>query len=428
MKSAQEALRLILESVRTLSTEDVPLSESLHRILSEPVIAPINLPPFDNSAMDGFAIAGEANAFQVIGTIAAGDTLTRTLNSTFRNSPLPLPGEGHGNHGDKLRVRAARIMTGAPIPEGTYAVVPFEEWPPKKPIPAGDNIRRAGEDVPAGSRLFEAGEKITPRTIALLAALGLDRVRVFRKPRVAILSTGSELVDVGARRAVPLRPGQIYNSNGPALAAALKEMGIEAEMIGVAVDTEGALVRELGRTLGSPLQNIDVLLTIGGVSAGDFDLVPKVLKELGAEIIFHKVSIKPGKPLLFAVHHKEGRIQDSPLQHIFGLPGNPVSALMVFDRFVRPALLKMMGAEKILRTSHEAVAADPLRGAAGKEVYLRGIVTAENGRFVARSAGAQGSAMLRSLARANAVLIVPASKNGIAAGESLAFEFLEEDL
>jgi len=402
MKSAQEALSLILDSARTLSAEDVALSESLHRILSESVTAPINLPPFDNSAMDGFAIAGESDSFQVIGTIAAGD---RSL-SKIR------PGE------------AIRIMTGAPIPNGTYAVVPFEEWPITKPILPGTHIRRAGEDVSAGSRLFDAGEKITPRTIALLAALGLDRFRVFRKPRVAILSTGSELVEMGT----PLRPGQIYNSNGPAIAAALKEMGIEARTIGVAADTEDALK---GRIQDSPLQEIDVLLTVGGVSAGDFDLVPKVLKDLGADIIFHKVSIKPGKPLLYATLVGAGSprpgAETAPLQ-IFGLPGNPVSALMVFDRFVRPALLKMMGAEKILRTPHEAVAAEPMKGAVGKEVYLRGVVTSENGRFVARSAGAQGSAMLRSLARANAVLIVPASKLGIAAGESLSFEFLEEGL
>jgi molybdopterin molybdotransferase len=195
-------------------------------------------------------------------------------------------------------------------------------------------------------------------------------------------------------------------------------MGIEAEAIGVAADTEEAL-----RTALKNVGDCDLLITIGGVSAGDYDLVPKVLKEMAAELVFHKVAIKPGKPLLYAIH-REGRTTCSPLQ-IFGLPGNPVSALMVFDRFVRPALLKMMGASKVHRPAHEAVAAEPLKGASGKEVYLRGVVTSEHGRFVARSAGAQGSAMLRSLARANAVLIVPAQKPRIAAGESLTFEFLE---
>ncbi|HSA59121.1 MAG TPA: gephyrin-like molybdotransferase Glp [bacterium] len=391
MTSAQDALAAILSRAEPLSIEDCPLKDSLHRHLASPVVAPIPLPPFDNSAMDGYVIAGEGDSFQVMPTIAAGD----------RGPSVIHPEE------------AFRIMTGAPVPEGAYAVVPFEEWPIMKPVTRGDNIRRAGEDVAKGDRLFGAGERITSRTIALMAALGLETVRVFRRPSVRVLSTGSELVDVGARRAVPLRPGQIYNSNGPALAAALKEMGIEAETVGAAVDDEDTLKKALNRGNGA-----DVLITIGGVSAGDFDLVPKALEALGAQVVFHKVSIKPGKPLLYALW---GRT------HVFALPGNPVSALLVFDRFVRPALLKMMGAEKISRTPHEAVAAEPLKGASGKEVYLRGIVTSENGRFIARSAGAQGSAMLRSLARANAVLIVPASKQRIAAGESLSFEFLEDN-
>lgn len=388
MISAQDALAAILSRAEPLSIEDCPLKDSLHRHLAGPVVAPIPLPPFDNSAMDGYVIAGEGDSFQIMPTIAAGD----------RGPSVIHPEE------------AFRIMTGAPVPEGAYAVVPFEEWPITKPVIRGDNIRRAGEDVAKGDGLFEAGERITSRTIALLAALGLETVRVFRRPRVRVLSTGSEIRPAGET----LQHGQIYNSNGPALAAALKEMGIEAETVGAAVDDEGALKAALNRVNGG-----DVLITIGGVSAGDFDLVPKALKALGAQVVFHKVSIKPGKPLLYALW---GRT------HVFALPGNPVSALMVFDRFVRPALLKMMGADKILRTPHEAVAAEPLRGAAGKEVYLRGIVAAEDGRFIARSAGAQGSAMLRSLARANAVLIVPASKQRIAAGETLSFEFLEEGL
>jgi len=403
MLAAGEALGLILNSVRPSSEEIIPLAASLFRHLAASVTAPIDLPRFDNAAMDGFAVraldtqqASDAHPLplKVIRTVAAGDAGGRCL--------MPLPAG-----------RAVRIMTGAPVPEGADAVIPFEDAPGeeiRQPADTGDHIRRAGEDVAAGAKLFETGERITPRTIALLAALGLCQVTVFRKPRVCLLSTGNEIRPAGET----LQPGQIYNSNGPALMAALAELGIDGEMIGVAVDTEESL-----RDALSQIEDTDVLITVGGVSAGDFDLVPKVLKDIGAEVVFHKVAIKPGKPLLYAIRGKT---------HVFALPGNPVSALMVFDRFVRPALLKMMGARHFKRTLHEAVAVEPLKGASGKEVYLRGLVSSENGRFVARSAGAQGSAMLGSLARANAVLIVPAARKAIAAGESLSFEFLGGEL
>ena len=282
-----------------------------------------------------------------------------------------------------------------------------------EPVPEGDNIRYAGEDILKGDAILEPGERINSRTIALLAALGLDRVDVFRHPRVRILSTGSELAQPGE----PLLQGQIYNSNGPALAAALKEIGIESPEIAVAADTEGELKKAI-----SPVVDADVLITIGAVSAGDFDLVPKVLKDIGAEIVFHKVAIKPGKPLLYAIRGR-GEHAGSPL-HIFGLPGNPVSALMVFDRFVRPALLKMMGAKEIFRVTKSAVASEDLKGSADKEDYLRGIVEYREGRYVARSAGSQGSARLVPLAKANAVIIIPADRKLIAAGETVLFEFL----
>jgi molybdopterin molybdotransferase len=411
--TAHEARQIILEHARPLEEEEAPLPEALHRLVTRPLAAPIDLPPFANSAMDGFAVrsqetrsAGAENpvSLKIVATVAAGDSPGRIATG-----------------------EACRIMTGAPIPEGADAVVPFEEcrWNDSSctvghPLCAGDNVRRRGEDVAKGASLFVAGERVTPRAIALLAALGFGTVPVRRRPRVCLLSTGSELVPAGET----LKPGQIYNSNGPALAAALREIGIEPTSLGVASDREDELRRVLGGSDRTPLKTADVLLTVGGVSAGDFDLVPKILRSLGAEIVFHKVAIKPGKPLLYAIQ-REGRTRGSPL-HIFALPGNPVSSLTVFDRFVRPALLKMMGAEKPFRPSHEAVATEALTGAPGKEVYLRGLVTFEDGRFLARSAGAQGSAMLGSLSRANAVLVVPATKPAIKPGEALTFEFLEE--
>lgn len=411
MISADEARQVILEQTKPLGAEEIPLEESLHRYLASRIIAPIGLPVFDNAAMDGFALrssdtkqASETSpvSLKAITTIVAGDDV-----GAYDKMPL-------------RQGQAVRIMTGAPVPTGADAVVPFEETSfddqrcvIRTSIDAGNDVRRAGEDIRHGDPVFSGGERITPRTIALLAALGIDRVSVTQRPRVAILSTGNELVGPGT----PLKPGQIYNSNGPALQATLQEIGIHAEMIGDVADREEELKRAMS------VQHINVLITIGGVSAGDFDLVPKVLKETGAEIVFHKVAIKPGKPLLYAVHHHGG----SPL-HIFSLPGNPVSALMVFDRFVRPALLKMMGAPEYFRTSRQAVAAQPLKGTEGKEDYLRGVVTYEGDRYMARSAGAQGSAMLIPLARANAVLTIPADKKGIPEGETVLFEFLSEAL
>ena len=275
----------------------------------------------------------------------------------------------------------------------------------------GSIILLAGEDVRKGEVVLQTGEKVTPRTIALLAALGLDRVAVFRRARVKIVSTGNELVPPGH----PFSPPKIYNSNGPALSAALQEIGIVP--IGIAAASDAPAV--LKKAVSEGVAETDLLITVGGISAGDFDLVPRILQEIGAKIIFHKVAINPGKPLLFAAFEKK---------LIFGLPGNPVSALMVFDRFVRPALLKMMGSPVHGRPGRRAVAEEALKGTKGKEDYLRGIVQYREGAFFARSAGLQGSAQLATLARANATLIVPAAKERIASGETVEFEFFSEGL
>jgi molybdopterin molybdotransferase len=396
--TADEAHKIILEYARPIGTEEVALVESLHRFLAQPISAPIDLPPFANAAMDGFAVhseetrsASEKNpvSLKVIGTIAAGDIGAQFI----------APGT------------AARIMTGALVPKGADAVIPFEEWPISKPVPPGTNIRQAGEDVRRGEEVLQTGEKITPRTIALLAALGLDHVTAFRKPRVAVISTGSELTEPGGS----LSPGKIFNSNGPALQAALQEIGLIPDAIVRSGDAE----EELEKVIRRQLAGVDLLITIGGVSAGDFDLVPKILQKIGTKIAFHKVAIKPGKPLLFATFEKK---------LIFGLPGNPVSALMVFDRFIRPALLKMIGATRWRRPAQLAVAEETLKGTPGKEDYLRGIVERRDGAFFARSAGSQGSAHLKTLSRANATLVIPAEKEKVASGEPVEFEFFTEGL
>lgn len=401
MISASEARELILREISAFGSETVLLRESLGRTLFHPVIAPLCLPPFDNSAMDGFAVMAQENParFEIVKTIAAGDDVTSVRID---------PGQ------------AMRIMTGAPIPYGADAVIPFEDtqWDEKtvfisEPVNMGENIRRAGEDVVKESKIFKSGEKITSRTIALLAAMGIHKVDVFRNPRVALLSTGSELIDIAGRsQGSPLQPGQIYNSNGPALEMALQELGISATVLKTANDTEESLEKSL-----QDHWETDVWITVGAVSAGDFDLVPKVLENLGAKIIFHKVAIKPGKPFLFAVWNKT---------LVFALPGNPVSALVIFDQFVRPALLKMMGSCSPFRVRKIAIATENLKGSEGKEDYLRGIAEYRDEKYYVRSAGSQGSARLLPLVLANVTIIIPASIKKIEAGEKVEIEFFGE--
>ena len=401
--SASSAYKKILTSVKSFSSEEVSLVDALHRYLASSMIAPIDLPVFDHSAMDGYALchrdveAASANlpaSLKIVATLAAGESA----------KIMPLE-----------RGQAIRIMTGAPIPEGADAVIPFEKCRTEgsscvisEPVKAGKHIRRKGEDVKKGEKVLNEGERITSRKIALLAALGVSGVLVGQKPRVSIISTGNELVELGQ----PLPVGKIYNSNVYALAAALQEIGIDPKAVGQSLDSAPDLRQALQHHLDT-----DVLITIGGVSAGDYDLVPRMLVEMGAEIIFHKLAIKPGKPLLFALY--KGR-------PIFSLPGNPVSALVVFDRFVRPALLKMMGAGECLRPRRLAQVTEVCVGSLGKEDYLRATLQYDDGKYWARPAGPQGSAMLKTLADANGIIFIPETKDRIAVGESVEVELWEE--
>src|SRR3990167_8282578 len=368
-----DALKLILNEVSFLSQETISLSKALGRYLSQSLVAPIFLPPFDNSAMDGFAVrCGDINvatsdrpiSLKVVGMLKAGDD----VEGMRRAMPLQ-------------QGCAVRIMTGAPIPAGTDAVIPFEETlTPQgrgghetctipKPVRIGENIRKAGEDVQKGTCVLDKGVRLTPRNMALLAALGFSEVSVTRLPQVALFSTGNELKALGS----VLEPGQIYDSNGPTLSLALQ----------------------------------------------DFDLIPQALEKLGAKVLFHKLAIKPGKPLLFA--RWEHRF-------LFCLPGNPVSSLIVFDRFVRPALLKMMGASLLFRQHYTALALHDIKATVGKEDYLRARITWKDGTFFAQLAGSQGSAHLAPLAESHALLVVPESISQIREGEKVEFEFWSETL
>jgi len=325
MLGVDDALGLIRAECTPLGAELVALADANGRILAEPVVSTVDLPPFDNTAMDGFALRcdGEGlfrgSEYPVTGLTAAGDGVARA-------------GEG-----------AWRIMTGAPMPDGCNTVVPVEQitvlaedadGAPLRirldaEVPRGQHIRRAGEDVARGARVLDAGSRLNPEALALLAALGIGDLAVQRRPRVAVLCTGRELVDDFA---TPLADGQIRNSNGPFLAAALPAHGADCVLRETVPDTVEAFLAALRRAV---VTGSDIVLSTGAVSMGEFDFVPEALARIGARTIFHKVRMRPGKPLLFA------RLPSGAL--FFGLPGNPVSAAVGLRFFVSAALRALQG-------------------------------------------------------------------------------------
>jgi molybdopterin molybdotransferase len=395
-----EARTRLLQHFNPLETEDVALAASVRRVLGADIVAQHDLPPFSNSSMDGYAVrlaeasgASEARIVQlpVSMDIPAGSGL-----------PGPLP-EG----------TAARIMTGAPIPPGADAVVPVEDTDDRRDRTGGppaligirrapvlsQNVRPAGQDVRRGQVVVLAGTVISPAVLGVLAALGHSRVVVHRQPRVAIFSTGDELRQVDEA----LGPGQIRDVNGYTLAAAAEQNGAQVLRLGIARDRLEAVQATLARAVA---EGADLILSSAGVSVGAYDVV-KAAVEADGGLDFWRVRMRPGKPLAF------GRVQGVPF---FGLPGNPVSALMTFEVFVRPALLKLGGRRNLDKWAVTAALAEPVRSD-GRESYLRVIVARQGGDYVARLAGDQGSAVLSSLVRANGLLILPEGVTEAQAGE-----------
>lgn len=386
MLSIDEARLRILEAFAPLTTLMLPIQEALGLTLAEDVSASMDLPPFTNSAMDGYAVrtsdTGDAQPgtpvwLRIAGTAAAGQ-----------------PPQGMVSPGS-----AVRIMTGAPVPQGADAVVRFEEidessksgWIGiQRAVCPGENIRPTGEDAKEGEVVLAAGVRIGPANIGLLAAVGRTRVVVHRRPRVAVLVTGDEVVEPGN----PLRPGQIWNSNGPMVAAHIRHCGGEPLLLGVARDTSEAVRASLSQASG-----VDLLITTGGVSVGDYDVVKDVLQAEG-RIDLWQVQIKPGKPLAF------GRIGDTPL---IGLPGNPVAAFVAFAQFARPAILTMLGRRDVRIPTVPAQLLDRIDNHGGRRQFVRIRVELKLNGYVARLAGRQGSGMLASLARANGLLVIPES-------------------
>jgi molybdopterin molybdotransferase len=391
--SFEEARKIILDAVRPLGAELVPLVDAVGRVLAEDVAAPRELPAWDNSAMDGYAVraesAGPATSLAVSAYLPAGSAGSDALQ----------PGT------------AARILTGAPLPPGADAVIPFEDAEeregrvfPRAQIRAGAHVRRKGEDIRAGERVLGSGVVLGPAEVSFLATCSRLSVPVFGRPRVAILSTGDELVDAGE----PLAPGKIHDSNGPAVAAAVKQAGGDPILLGIARDEPGSLRGRLAEGLRA-----DVLVTTAGVSRGDRDLVREVLAELGVRQVFWNVDIKPGRPMAFGMRDR------TP---VFSLPGNPVSTLLTFDQFVRPALLRMMGHRNVLRPLVSAISQDELRSKPGRVSLLRVRLERRGGELHAWSAGNQDTGILRTMLRADGVAIIPADHGDVRPGTTIQVE------
>jgi len=406
MISVEQALEKILSYVDVLGDEEGSILDCLGQVLAEDVYATVNIPPLDNSAMDGYAVQSrdtrgaskESPRFlRVIDTVPAGSISKCEIESGT----------------------AIRIMTGAPVPKGADSVVQFEDTDevsrPKgfdeigilKEIETGLNIRRAGEDIARGSLVLSKGTVIRPSEVGVLASLGRSMVKVVRRPIVAILATGEELVDINHS----LPPGKIYNSNSYSLAALVRRYGGIPKILGIARDNEDSLVAKLHQGLDA-----DMLVTSGGVSVGDYDIVKDVLAKQG-EIAFWTVRMKPGKPLAFGVIkgvNREGVARDIP--HL-GLPGNPVSSMVTFELFVRPSILKMMGKKNLTKPTIEAVIENPVANRDGRRIFARAIVGKRNGQYFARLTGPQGSGILTSMSLANGLVIVPEDKTRVEKGD-----------
>ncbi len=404
MITIEEALERILSYVSALPAEDKHPLEALGQVLDEDIAAGFDIPPLENTSMDGYAVhaadttgASEASPreLRVIGEVAAGYIYDGRVE----------PGT------------AVRIMTGAPIPPGADGVVPFEETDEEtagrssdnvrifKAAEPGANIRPAGQDVRSGDVVLRRGVVLRPQEIGVIASLGRDRVRVIRRPVVAVLSTGDELLEPGQ----PREGARIYDANAYSIAALVQRFGGVPRLLGIARDTIDDLTARIHEGIGA-----DMLVTSAGVSRGDYDIVKEVLAREG-EVAFWTVAMKPGKPLAFGAFEREGR----RIPHI-GLPGNPVSSMVAFELFGRPAIFKMMGKSDTRRPIVRAITEERITNAGDPRVFLaRCIVSERGGRYYARLTGAQGSGILTSMVRANALTIIPADIDVVEPGEEI---------
>lgn len=421
--SVDEALTEILSHVEPLEAEQVPILDALGLVLADEIISDIQIPPFDNSAMDGYAVRSVD-----VAAAAPDSPVVLAVTDTVAAGYVAGKGVEPGT--------AIRIMTGAPLPMGADAVVPLEETndidrskemrlgaPSKeievrKAVGPHAHVRPAGEDVRLGERVMAPGRVIRPQEIGVLASLGRETVLVHRRPRVAILATGDELLEVHK----PLAPGKIRNSNEYTNAALVRRTGGIPLRLGIARDTVADLKAKIQDGLD---QGADLFLTSGGVSVGDYDVVKDVLGSEG-EMHFWQVRMKPGKPLAFGLlvrRHPSGAGKGDRVP-LIGLPGNPVSAMVSFEQFARPAILKMLGYQDLDKPTVRAMLDEPLENS-GRRGFVRVMVTRREGRYHARTTGEQGSGVLTSMAKANGLAIVPEGIHRVEAGSEVTVQMLD---
>jgi len=412
MISVEEALAKVLGYFDILESEDEEILNCLGQVIAEDIYSTINIPGMDNSAMDGYAVQAQS-----------------TIGAT-RSSPniLRVTGEVAAGYLTKEKVMsgtAIRIMTGAPVPKGADSVVQFEDTDEEtrksqnKPlteigiqceVEKGLNIRLAGEDISSGSLVLNKGTVIRPQEIGVLASLGRKVAPVIRRPVVAILATGDELVDVGNH----LPQGKIYTSNTYSLAAQVIRYGGVSEILGIALDNVKALEEKFREA-----RDADLLITSAGVSMGDYDVVKDVLAKHG-EVTFWTVRMKPGKPLAFG----QLRVGKRIVPHL-GLPGNPVSSMITFEQFARPAILKMLGRKDLRKATIHARCESPVRNTDGRRIFARVNVSEQNGEYHARIVGAQGSGILTSMSQANGLMIIPEDAPGVSVGDTVVVQMLD---
>jgi len=374
MISIEDAQRTILEYITPLETEKVSVFQGLNRVTPEDHIAPWDIPAADNSAMDGYAFSHAAfsgNRLRVTDFLPAGEA---------RTVPVPA-GE------------AVKIMTGAPIPPGCDTVVPIEdvlddgEWIRfTSPVKVGSHVRKRGEDIRSGNVVIPAGSLLRPQEIGMLSAMGTTAPAVYRRARVAVLATGDELLEPGSAPA----PGKIINSNSYSMAAQVLDTGGDPVLLGIAPDTLDATCDKIKAGL-----NADILVITGGVSVGDRDFVKTAIEKLGGSVTFWKVNIKPGKPLAFAM------LQGKP---VFALAGNPVGAMVAFELFVRPSILKAMGHKRLFRPVVKAVLQEPAANKGKRPHLVRGMVSVRDDRYHVSTTGNQSSGRLSSMIQGNGLI------------------------
>jgi molybdopterin molybdotransferase len=404
MLSVEEALTAILANFRLLGLEKINFLEARGRVIGEDVFAPRNIPSADNSAMDGYAVrfADTKDAskekplkLKIIEDIPAGKTTLKKINK----------GE------------TARIMTGGIVPEGADAVISQENTHQEgrtitifAAAEKAENIRFAGQDVQKGELVVKKGSVLRPADIGMLAALGKTFVSVYQKPRVAVIATGDELVDI----TIEPPPGKIVNSNSFSLTAQVMECGAIPIMLGIARDNKTDLQAAFKAAL-----HADVIISSGGVSVGDFDFVKEIMEEVGNAMHFWRVAMRPGKPLAF------GAIEGTPL---FGLPGNPVSAMVSFEQFVRPSLLKMQGHSRIFRQTVKAICQEEFQKPAGFTHFIRAIIQRKQGQYIATTTGDQGSGILKSMVAANGLIVMGENETKIEKGTEVTVQLLDDSL